>query len=56
MLNVEKFLNVWVEVGSNSTSKGDGTITGPSQAPLCLGYIVVSAQFANVLSEHVVFL
>lgn len=28
MLNVEKFLNVWVEVGSHSTSKEDGTITG----------------------------
>jgi hypothetical protein len=35
MLNVEKFFNVWVEVGSHSTSKDDGTITGPSQAPLC---------------------
>jgi hypothetical protein len=31
MLNVEEFLNVWVEMGNHSTSKEDGTISGPSR-------------------------
>ena len=44
------------EGGSHSTAKEDATITGPSQAPLCLGYTAVSAQFADVLSKYVMFL
>jgi hypothetical protein len=43
------------EVGSYTPAKEDGTITGPSQAPLYLGYTVVLAQFPDVLSKYVVF-